>query len=208
LILLDDAFQHRQTKAGFQLVLTTFNSPFYLDYMLPVGNLRESRNGVRRADVIIVTKCPEHIEDETKKLIRYSMSKYQKPIFFSRIIYGELVSFTFKIPEVKNMLLVTGIAETTDLINYLQKDFLVDHMAFPDHHEYTFGDIEKIHRKFDTFASSDKVIVTTFKDYMRLKRNLVSWGLDLFPWYFLPISVKIENETEFIKLIQNYVGKN
>ena len=208
LILLDDAFQHRQTKAGFQLVLTTFNSPFYLDYMLPVGNLRESRNGVRRADAIIVTKCPENIAEETKKSILYSLSKYQKPIFFSRIIYGELMSFTSKISQIKNVLLVTGIAETTDLIHYLERDFLVDHMAFPDHHEFTLGDIEKIHRKFDTFASSDKVIVTTFKDYMRLKRNVVSWGLDLFPWYFLPISVTIENETEFIKLIQNYVGKN
>ncbi len=208
LILLDDAFQHRQTKAGFNILLTTFRSPFFTDFILPAGNLRESRNGANRADVILVTKCPVNLDVETQNKYRESLLPYHKPVFFAHIVYGELISFTIEIPKVSNILLVTGIAQTIDLVSYLETNFLVDHIPFSDHHEFTLNDIEKIHRKFDTFAQSDKAIVTTYKDYMRLKKNVSVWGLDSFPWYFLPISVAINNETEFIKLIQSYVRKN
>jgi len=208
LILLDDAFQHRQTKSGFNILLTTFQSPFFTDFILPAGNLRESRNGANRANVILVTKCPVLFDPETQIKYRESLLPYNKPVFFSHIVYGELIPFTIEIPKVKNVLLVTGIAQTIDLVNYLETNFLVDHIPFSDHHEFTLNDIEKIHRKFDTFAQSDKAIVTTYKDYMRLKKNVSMWGLDLFPWYFLPISVAVNNETEFIKLIQSYVSKN
>jgi len=208
LILLDDAYQHRQIKAGFHLLLTTFRSPFFTDFILPAGNLRESRNGANRADVILVTKCPVQMDIGTQNKYRESLLNYNKPVFFSHIVYGKLISFTMEIPNVKNILLVSGIAQTIDLVNYLETIFLVDHIPFSDHHEFTLNDIEKIHRKFDTFAQTDKAIVTTYKDYMRLKKNVATWGLDQFPWYFLPISVGIDNETEFIKLIQSYVRKN
>jgi tetraacyldisaccharide 4'-kinase len=208
LILLDDAFQHRQIKAGFNILLTTFRSPFFTDFILPAGDLRESRNGANRANVILVTKCPVLLDPETQNNYRESLLPYNKPVFFSHIVYGELIPFTIEIPKVKNVLLVTGIAQTIDLVNYLETNFLVDHIPFSDHHEFTLNDIEKIHRKFDTFAQSDKAIVTTYKDYMRLKKNVSMWGLDSFPWYFLPISVALNNEKEFIKLIQSYVRKN
>lgn len=208
LILLDDAFQHRQIKAGFHLLLTTFHDPFFTDFILPAGNLRESRKGANRADIILITKSPDVIDQSTKERYFNALEKYNKPVFFSRINYSELVPFTPGVSEIKHVLLVTGIAQPVDIHTYLQTKYKVDHIQFPDHHQFTPDDIDKIHRKFDTFASSEKAIVTTYKDYMRLCGNISLWGIDQFPWYFLPISVSIENENEFIKLIQNYVGKN
>jgi tetraacyldisaccharide 4'-kinase len=77
---------------------------------------------------------------------------------------------------------------------------------FSDHHNYTQADIQKIHQKFDTFASDSKAIVTTLKDFMRLKDKIHDWGLNEYPWYVLPITIEIDRETEFIKLIKDYVG--
>ena len=61
IILLDDAFQHRKVKAGFYILLTSFDELFINDSIFPVGNLRESKLQAKRANMIIVTKCPETI---------------------------------------------------------------------------------------------------------------------------------------------------
>lgn len=209
LVLLDDAFQHRRTKAGMSILLTTFENPFYSDFILPMGNLRESRKEARRADIIIVTKCPKEFSNSQKDDILRKLAIYNKPIFFSKIIYSQLVSFQGtkeRKGQIKQVLVVAGIADPADMIAHLSANFNVDSILFSDHHEFTRSDIEKIHRKFDTFAPSEKVIVTTLKDYMRLNEKVNNWGLDAYPWYFLPISVQIDKDEEFNRLIKDYVG--
>lgn len=209
LVLLDDAFQHRRTKSGLSILLTTFENPFYSDFILPMGNLRESRKEANRADIIVVTKCPKELSNSQKDDILKKLSIYQKPVFFSKIIYSQLVYFD-GIKEIErqieHVLVVAGIADPADMISQLTANFVVDSMLFSDHHEFTRSDIEKIHRKFDTFAHTEKAIVTTLKDYMRLKEKVNDWGLDAYPWCFLPISVQLDKEDEFISLIKDYVG--
>ena len=205
ILLLDDAFQHRSVNAGFSILLTPFQQIFSSDFLLPVGNLREARCGAKRADCIVITKCPESIEAAHKNRIIDCMQKYSKPIFFSSIEYGELISFGAKRTSFETVLLVCGIAQPETLIIELRKKYKVEVLLFADHHNFDSSDIKQIHQKFDTFAQESSVIITTEKDYVRLQTKLTADELETYPWYYLPIELKIENEDEFNLLIKKYV---
>jgi tetraacyldisaccharide 4'-kinase len=204
LVLLDDAFQHRAVKAGFNVLLTQFNKPFNKDIMLPAGNLREWKSGRNRADAIVVTKCPEI---DTQSSISWSeeLKFDEKKIYFSEISYGEPISFGSTRNSFQQILLVTGIADPEPLKNHLSEHGEVTLIQYGDHHEFTQADIQKIHQKFDTFAPENNVILTTEKDCMRLKDRLSEWKINEYPWYYLPITVRVKNETEFLKTIRTYV---
>ena len=205
ILLLDDAFQHRSVNAGFSILLTPFQQIFSSDFLLPVGNLREARCGAKRADCIVITKCPESIEAAHKNRIIECMQKYSKPIFFSSIEYGELISFGAKRTSFETVLLVCGIAQPETLIIELRKKYKVEVLLFADHHNFDSSDIKEIHQKFDTFALENTAIITTEKDYVRLQTKLTADELETYPWYYLPIELKIENEDEFNLLIKKYV---
>lgn len=207
-ILLDDAFQHRKIKAGFSILLTTFYNPFFQDFVVPTGQLREKRTGAKRADVILVTKCPDFLSIGQKNEFQRQLEKYDKPVFFSKVKYGNLVSFTFEVSKINYVLVVAGIANPKDMIESLENSYRVESFIFSDHHQFTRAEITKIHQKFDTFAPEESAIVTTQKDYMRLREKIEEWGLIKYPWYILPITFEIEKEQEFNKLIIDYVGKN
>jgi tetraacyldisaccharide 4'-kinase len=205
ILLLDDAFQHRSVNAGFSILLTPFQQIFSSDFLLPVGNLREARCGAKRADCIVITKCPESIEATHKNRIIECMQKYSKPIFFSSIEYGELISFGAKRNSFETVLLVCGIAQPETLIIELRKKYKVEVLLFADHHNFDSSDIKEIHQKFNTFVGEDAAILTTEKDYVRLQTKLTVDELETYPWYYLPIELKIENEDEFNFLIKKYV---
>jgi tetraacyldisaccharide 4'-kinase len=205
ILLLDDAFQHRSVNAGFSILLTPFQQIFSSDFLLPVGNLREARCGAKRADCIVITKCPESIEATHKNRIIECMQKYSKPIFFSSIEYGELISFGAKRTSFETVLLVCGIAQPETLIIELRKKYKVEVLLFADHHNFDSSDIKQIHQKFDTFALENTAIITSEKDYVRLQTKLTADELENYPWYYLPIDLKIENEDEFNFLIKKYV---
>ena len=205
ILLLDDAFQHRSVNAGFSILLTPFQQIFSSDFLLPVGNLREARCGAKRADCIVITKCPESIEAAHKNRIIECMQKYSKPIFFSSIEYGELISFGAKRTSFETVLLVCGIAQPETLIIELRKKYKVEVLLFADHHNFDSSDIKGIHQKFNTFVGDGVAILTTEKDYVRLQTKLTADELETYPWYYLPIELKIENEDEFNFLIKKYV---
>ena len=205
ILLLDDAFQHRSVNAGFSILLTPFQQIFSSDFLLPIGNLREARCGAKRADCIVITKCPESIEAAHKNRIIECIQKYSKPIFFSSIEYGELISFGAKRTSFETVLLVCGIAQPETLIIELRKKYKVEVLLFADHHNFDSSDIKEIHQKFDTFAQENSVIITTEKDYIRLVNKLSSEELIKYPWYYLPIELKIEEEEGFNLLIIKYV---
>jgi len=205
IIVLDDAFQHRAVKAGLNILVTEFDRPFSSDWMLPVGRLREQRSGARRADIIVVSKCPDKPDPAAKESLRKQLARFNQPVFFTSLRYGELVPMnTASVNAIKNVLLVTGIGNPTPLVNYLETQFSVTHIKFPDHHDFSSKDIGEIRQKFNTFASHDKIIVATEKDFMRLRafEEVISGEI---PWFYQPIEVIIENETHFTNLLDNYV---
>ena len=202
LILLDDAFQHRKVEAGFYILLTSYNDLFTEDFVLPAGNLRESRHGARRANVVVVTKCPQDLVKAEQDEIRSKIKTYfNGPVFFSSIIYSEMI-FTekehmlLKDIEQKDFVLVTGIANPVPMISYLaEMDIELKHFKFPDHHSFSKDEIEKL----NTF----KRILTTEKDYMRLKNTKLAGKL-----YYLPIQTNIISDAErFDELILSYEQK-
>ena len=206
LIILDDAYQHRAVKAGFNLLLTEFSSPFSKDLVLPAGNLREFRAGKNRADAVIVTKCPQSVTEAQKIHLANSLKVNKEHVFFSEIVYAPFKSFGKECSSIKKVVLVTGIANPTPLITEIERGYEVEHVKFGDHHAFSKQDIEEIHQKFDTFASNETIILTTEKDFMRLKAVSSSWKLDDYPWYYQPITVKMDNENKFKALINQYVN--
>jgi len=207
-LLLDDAHQHRSIRPGFTVLLSTYDSPFYSDFLLPTGNLREGRTGANRADIIVITKCPNEITKEQKDAVTKKLAKYQKKVFFSKINYGALAPISkLVVKDIEKVLIVSGIANPLAMLDHLSAIFTTHHINFSDHHDFSQKDIEIIHKKFDTFANKNTIIVTTHKDFMRLKNVLSELHLENYPWYILPITVTIENENEFNQLIRNYVRK-
>lgn len=132
------------------------------------------------------------------------------PVYFSSVVYGEMVAFhnqfPFELPE--KILLVTGIANPQPLEEYLSKIASVSTVRFKDHHDFTVGEIERIHNLFDTFVEHQKCIVTTSKDYVRLKNGAYEKNMAKYPWFYQEISLQLDNGKTIIEQIKNYVEEN
>ena len=200
-ILLDDAFQHRKVKAGFYILLTAYDDLFCDDFMLPTGSLRESKNGAKRADVIIVTKCPKEISEAKQNTIRKKIEAAVS-VYFSTIDYDDKVynaSESKNVSDIKKVdkLLLAGIAKPNPFFAYLQGQNDVQ-LQYSDHHHYSENDIKNIKEK-----ATNKLLITTEKDYVRLKH----WQLNSL--FYLPIKSSFLSEGDnFDKTILNYVGKS
>ena len=198
LILLDDAFQHRKISRNLDIVLTDYNNLFYKDYLLPYGNLRESRNNINRADVIIVTKCPlDFNKADAIKIKNQINPKKTQSLFFSQIKYSEKL-FGFKelsFVAIRNskLTLVTGIANSQPLKEYLKKNNVnFDHFDYPDHYNYSRKDVNKI-----LATTKNNIILTTKKDYYKLSQFKID--------NLLYIDIKVEfldGKQEFLSTIK------
>jgi tetraacyldisaccharide 4'-kinase len=206
-ILLDDAFQHRAVKAGRNILLTDYNHLFCDDYVLPAGNLREWKIGRKRADWLIVTKCPKNLSEQEKNNIQKKLKFPADKTYFSTIKYGDLVSFTqINAKDIKHLILVTAIANPTPLVEHLSQKYTLELISFPDHHEFTTADISRIHQKFDTFVQDKKAIITTEKDFVRIAQNETLKDVENYPWYYQEIEVEIDQKEKFNKEIIAYVN--
>lgn len=206
-VLLDDAFQHRKVNGSFYLLLTKFNELFLDDFLIPTGNLRESSRGAQRANAIIITKCPDNLNENQQNLIKNKLKKYQKPIFFTTISYAKTLKGFSRIllTDLPNfeVLLVTGIANPSSLIQFLnQKNIIFHHLNFPDHHNFSNKDIELIKSKYENLKSLKKLILTTEKDFVRLSNDINSI-------YYLEIETTFlgNQKEDFDNLIINHIDQ-
>ena len=172
-ILLDDAFQHRTVKAGLNILLTDYDRLFTKDFIMPFGLLRESRSAYKRADIVIITKCPQHLTaDEKQKLITEINPLIHQQVYFSAIDYANiyaLTPFQKEIGQDTEVLLVTGIANPKPLQEKLEKEFKKVHcFPYKDHHYFSIDDLNEMKDAFNHIATSNKIIITTEKDAARL----------------------------------------
>lgn len=201
-ILLDDAFQHRKVKAGFYILLTSYGDLFCDDFMLPTGNLREGRSGAKRANLIVVTKCPKSISDAEQNKIKEKLGK-NITVFFSFIDYDEKIysdSKTLDIKEIleKDKLLIAGIAKPKPFFDYLNPE-KSETITYPDHHHFSKDDILNIKDQ-----SENKIVITTEKDYVRLKDSFSTDEI-----FYLPIKTSfIKDSQKFDEVVLDYVKKN
>jgi tetraacyldisaccharide 4'-kinase len=221
LILLDDAFQHRYVKPTISILLTSYFRLFSDDFVLPGGNLRECRKNYRRADIIIVTKCPENTGEDEMTAIRKKIkpAEHQK-LYFSAYEYAEIIPafeakahYTTDDIKINNptLLLVTGIAGAGEPLKKLREmSDKTELLSFPDHHDFSKNDILKIEEKFKCLAGKDKMIITTEKDVIRLRENIYIPEYLKRNIFYLLIKVKIlDNKDDIlIKTITENVGKN
>jgi tetraacyldisaccharide 4'-kinase len=216
-IILDDGFQHRSVKAGLNIVLTDWNRMMIHDRLLPLGMLRESlRGGLKRADIIIVTKTPAETTVAEREAIHKELVSFGSPekIFFTTLSYDKPKALfnrvSQEISRSTSVLLVTGIADPSPLERHVKSIAMkVQHISFPDHHKFTDKDIGRITTAFDAIEGTDKIILTTSKDAVRLKEiaNIADQVRQAL--HYLPVYVQfIENEQDFLSKILIYAGKD
>lgn len=221
-VLLDDAYQHRYVKPAISILLTDYSKLYANDFVLPSGNLREFASGASRADIIIVSKTPPIFSPLDRRFLinKLNPKPYQK-IYFSYTCYGDLISLNtgkaspfdkeFYFERNFSILLVTGIANSANMLYYLQnKTKDVRHLAFSDHYKYEQKDLDQIKNLFDNIAAQNKIIITTEKDAMRLAMPDLKEITEKLPIFYLPIEVKFHGEDEetFNQHIISYVKQN
>ena len=219
IIVLDDAFQHRALKCELNIVVSEYSNLYTNDVMLPAGYLRESKTGIHRADIIIISKTPEYVTAIDMRTMSKDLKlEAHQHLFFSWLKYGELQGFQNPEDSISTLndlfryriILFTGIGNPKPMITYL-KEYASDvkHIAYPDHHTFTIEDISAIRTKFDEFEGGNKIIVTTEKDAMRLKGTDLEDTVNTLPLYVLPIEVDFKDKTqEFNETLINYARTN
>ena len=210
-IILDDAFQHRQVKAGLNFLLTEYAKLYTRDFVLPAGDLRDCKQSAERSEIIIVTKCKHNLDEVEKKLIIKELKiKNNQQVFFTSITYTEpyhlFTKLTTDITQSSDILLVCGIANPKPLKDYLTSHVnTYDMLRYPDHHIFNIADLEEIKKQFKKIQSENKIILTTEKDGVRLTK--FENELKDFPLYVLPIEhAFMFNEGEqFNKIVIDFI---
>ncbi len=212
-ILLDDAYQHRYVRPSLSILLTDYARPYSADHVLPAGRLRESRSGAKRADIILVTKCPDRLSAEA----RQSLGSRLKPlprqhVFFTRMKYAALRpafpdAAGLEVGPDSRVLLLTGIANPSGLVARLsERHAQVESISFADHHRFTSADIDRVARRAERFDA----VVTTEKDAARLggmnlpatlRRRLLVQPIEVE--FLLP-----EEKEKFNLIITSHVAEN
>ena len=197
-VLLDDAFQHRKVTAGFNILLTAYDQLYCDDFVLPTGNLREPKSAAKRAQVVVVTKCPENLNDLEKTQIKKRLNtESSQAVFFSTIQYSDTLRSSTTSRSLKDLkgvhfTLVTGIANPTPMVNHLtEMGFDFEHLNYKDHHDFSTSELKLIHSK--------PLVVTTEKDFSRLNSEPKD------EIYYLPIQLKIDKASEFDRLVEAYI---
>ena len=185
IILFDDIMQHRYITPKCLIVTTTYSKPFFRDNLLPAGRLRESPKQIKRAQIILVNKCPNNISMKDQTLFINKIKPLaDNRVFFTTIAYENNVKNNLKsinLSSIKNsFLLITGIANPKYLVDFLNKnefDFL--HLKYSNHHNFKKNEIKEIKRE-----QKGRKIITTEKDFGRLESYFTSDEL-----FYIPIKL-------------------
>ena len=200
-IILDDAFQHRNVKAGCNILLSVYNDLYINDFMLPTGNLRDNRREARRADIIVITKCPDDLSVERRDQILKKIKPLTKQkVYFSTIKYkshfiGNDKTITIDELKGKSFVLVTGIAKPSNLVDHLRNNGLdFKHLNFNDHHDYTQKELESLR--------NEELVLTTEKDYTKLYTTLNNL-------FYVPIEISFlfGQKSSFDDQIISFIGQ-
>jgi tetraacyldisaccharide 4'-kinase len=181
LIILDDALQHRALKPRISLLLSDYNRPWFKDYLMPVGRLRESRKGYKRADAIVYTKCPkEYTPFKQKEIPQFYTRTGYNPLKLEQPVFG-----------------FSGLANNTYFKSFLENNYtLAGFKGYADHYNYTQKDIEYL-----TAQSKGAQLICTAKD--KVKMDALAHNLDI-----LVQEIQLENTSDFQDWLIHQLQKN
>ena len=202
-IILDDAFQHRALQADLNLVCTTFSKPFFTDQLLPLGRLRESADGIKRAQAIIVNRCPDFLSEAQKE----PFLRFDLPVFFTKVVYGVPVGNSAK--NISTWHLFAGIADPLPFFKAAKKfGDILNQETYADHYAFQQADYqywEHVAANLDPAAG----ILTTHKDYVRMEEHLGSYPALQSRLFYLPMQMEfIDQEMEFWTWLTSLVPLN
>ena len=189
LAILDDGFQDLSINKNFNIIC--FNQKQWIGngFVIPAGPLREKLTALKRADCILINgdrdiKIENQIYSENKNAIIF-YSKY-KAIDIDRFKGKKICAFA-------------GIGNPSNFFELLKENNLnlVKTFSYPDHHEYSYTEIENMVKKYN-----DCILLTTEKDYCRIPLDSV---IKNFKIEYLKIRLDIENKDNFIKLIKDKI---
>lgn len=214
IVLLDDAFQHRRVKPNLNIVLIDYNRPLYNDKLLPWGNLRDTKSQLCRAEVVVITKCPDDLQPiDLRMITKYTNLRPYQQLYFTTLQYGaktpvfDNTEFVDTLLQGEGTIVIAGVASPQPFVNYVRKNFgAVTTILFADHHAFTKSDIKHICEA----SSKAAIILTTEKDSVRLRQ----WSTLIPPQikaklFYIPIKVRfLKDEDKFIKQIFDYVRTN
>ena len=212
-IILDDAFQHRQVKAGLNIILTEYANLYTRDFILPAGDLRDVRSSSKRADIIIVTKCkPDLSVAEKNAIIEEINPAANQTVYFTTIVYGKpyqlFTKAKIEIAADYGILLVCGIANPRPLKEHLTKHAdTYEMLRYADHHIFHSNDLKEIKQQFEKIKADKKIVLTTEKDAVRLEKFKPE--LTNFPVYVVPIEHEFMfNEAEkFNSIVIDFIKR-
>lgn len=217
-VILDDAFQHRYVQPGINILLIDYHRMIYDDKLLPAGRLREPKEGTRRANIVIVTKCPTDMKPMGFRVISKALRLYPyQKLFFSTLRYGRLRQLfgtesrrLDSLKKEEQVVLLTGIASPEQMQQDIERYApLLIPLPFGDHHYFSTDDIQLINGTFARIHG-EKLIITTEKDASRLQ-TVEGLSDEVKKYlYVLPVEVEImQNQQEtFNENITGYVLKN
>lgn len=211
-VLLDDAYQHRAVQPHLNILLMDYNRPFYTDYPFPAGRLREGRTGARRADAVVVTKCPTDLFAMEQQRIAAKIRPYARPdvpIFFAGLQYAQPVSFATRqaVSGIGDVVLVSGLANAGPLEQYVRQAYrLARHARFSDHHAYSRLELDSLLANLP----AQTALLTTEKDWVKLDALLTDHERATLPLYYLPVAVQFlpGHEAGFSQLLDQSRLKN
>jgi tetraacyldisaccharide 4'-kinase len=201
LLILDDAFQHRKLNPDFRIVLTPYDSLFSKDYLLPMGRLRESRTGAKRADVVVVTKCPAELSLDEKNKLAQCLSPYLNAdalLLYSSTSYG--VPYQVAGPERTDftaVIALAGLANNEPFFTFCKQQFeVVETFSFSDHYAYKPEEVGQILEVLGQEKGQHAVLLTTEKDAVKLKSLAATEMWSKIPIFALPIQVALDPSQE------------
>ncbi len=211
-VILDDVYQHRRLHVGLNILLVDNNRLIYRDSMLPYGELRESFRNTDRADIIIITKCPENMLPVDCLSVRKQIAPfpYQK-IYFTQYEYSDPRPL-YSAPAVglagRHVLMLTAIARPDDLYSHLNRaGAVVERMTYDDHYSFTLSDMKEVERRLCAM-SEDSIVIITDKDRAKiilldvpkgLRRRIYSVGIE--------VRFMFDGQADFDRRVTGYVAK-
>ena len=206
ILILDDGFQHFRLKRDMDIVLIDLCRGLGNGHLLPRGILREPRNALGRAQIIIFTKQTGEGEGQSLKQLIKAENPHT-PTFNTRYQVLALKEFytdkRIDPQQIKGqrILALSGIGNPLYFSFLLKQAGLTvaEELTLPDHHDYTAKDASELHKHL---ARVD-YIVTTAKDSCKMDRKIFR---DL-PILILEVVLKMEDEDNFKNILFKCIGK-
>ena len=226
-VVMDDAYQHLSFRPTFHVLLTEYDRPYRPDMPMPAGKLREFSGASRFADAVVVTKVPDDANTDESKWRHQLCMKPHQHLFFTRFRYEQLTPVTevaqhFNPENIRDVVLLTGIAHPEPLLDHLRKDAkfcdsttarrlnVVKHYAFPDHHSFTEKELQSIYNQYFDNIGEECVLVTTEKDWMRLQSEHIINIVSLLPVFVIRVEVEFLTDTQkdrFNQILTDHVRR-